>query len=334
MKGNTLMTDALRVCVIIPTKNRPVDLQRAVHSVFAQTIASFALLIVDQSADEESRRRVEAEVESARNSRGLLCRLNYVYDPSITGLAMARNRAMSLADGDIWLFLDDDVVLEPDFVEQLLTVYRERPDAAGVSGIITNYPRPSLASHLWSQLFMRGPFHDERQPIYWRANRLSESPALPVKRFTGALMSFRAEAIRGRHFDEGLHGVGDGEDVDFCMGLDPGTVLLVTPRARLEHHHSPMQRLQDHWLRRHARGNLFLYQKHWNNRLSNKFCYAWLRLGYGIVALLASARRLSFAPFRALSVGLLEAREVFRTETVLIAESRPEQSADHERTSA
>src|SRR5580698_8025511 len=138
------MEDHLSVCVIIPTKNRPADLQRVVRSVLSQTAGPQALVIVDQSRDEESRRRVEAELLNADRQCGGRWKLVYIHDTEITGLAMARNRAMEIADGSIWLFLDDDVVLEADFLEQLLAVYRDHPDADGVSGIITNYPRPLL----------------------------------------------------------------------------------------------------------------------------------------------------------------------------------------------
>ncbi len=295
------------VTVIIPTKNRPHNLQLATRSLFAQTCHPGLLIIVDQSPDDTSRLCVEAELAAAKIERGAGWNLQYVRDPAISGAAAARNRAMATATGDIWLFLDDDVVLEPDFVEQLRATYRDYPEVGGVSGIITNYQRPSLAFRLWSGLFMRGPFHDERQPIYWNADRLRNSPPLRVRGFTGASMSFRADVIRGKRFDKNLHGVSDGEDVDFCIQLGSATRLLIAPRARLEHRHSPIGRLGDHWLRRHARGNLFLYRKNWNRGLLNKLSYKWLWLGYSAVATAASCRRLSLDPWRALRLGAREA---------------------------
>jgi glucosyl-dolichyl phosphate glucuronosyltransferase len=296
-----------QVSVIIPTKNRPSELQRVVRSVFAQTVSDLSLVIVDQSPDNESRRLVEGELAAAEKSRGLSWNLNYIHNTQISGGAMARNRGMKVAAGDIWLFLDDDVILERDFVEQLLVAYRDYPEAAGVSGIITNYPRPSVAFRLWSGLFMRGPFHDERQPIYWCAEALRNSPPVRVRRFGGGLMSFRADAVRGKFFDENLQGVSDGEDVDFCSQLGPGAQLLIAPSARLEHHHSPAGRLRDHWLRRSVRGNIFLYRKNWNEGIFNRCCYLWLMAGYYAVALIASSRRLSLDPCRALKTGLNEA---------------------------
>src|SRR5580704_14549402 len=116
------MKDCLSATVIIPTKNRPTDLQQVTRSLFEQTVGPQSLIIVDQSYDEESRHRVEIELAKAA-ARGMAWKLNYIHDKEVSGGAMARNRAMNVADGNIWLFLDDDVVLEPEFIERLLAVY-------------------------------------------------------------------------------------------------------------------------------------------------------------------------------------------------------------------
>src|SRR5262245_33190761 len=142
-----------RVCVIIPTKNRAADLARAVRSVLEQTVAPCSMVIVDQSRNGESQERVRSEIDKAKRERVCLWRLTYVLAPEITGSATARNRAMQLADGDIWLFLDDDVILEQDFIEQIIQTYRENRDAVGVSGIITNQPRLSTMFSLWTKTF-------------------------------------------------------------------------------------------------------------------------------------------------------------------------------------
>jgi GT2 family glycosyltransferase len=309
IKNRTEMSNALRVCVIIPTRNRPHDLQLAARSLFAQTCNPGSLVIIDQSPDDASRILVEAELAAAQNPRGPGWNLQYVRDPAISGAATARNRAMEIADGDIWLFLDDDVVLEADFVDQLIAVYRDHPEVSGVSGVITNQTRPTVWFRVWNALFVRGPFHDERQPIYWYANRLRNSPPILVRRFGGGLMSFRADVIRGRRFDENLRGVSDGEDVDFCMQLGPATRLVIAPRARLEHWHSPVGRLTDHWLRREARGKFFVYYKNWNHGFFNHLCYVWLWTGYSLVALVSGLRTASLDPWKALRTGAAEASQ-------------------------
>jgi GT2 family glycosyltransferase len=310
MGGLVTQQDTFQVSAIIPTKNRPEALEAVVRTLLAQTVMPFSLVIVDQSADGESHPRIDAQMNAARARGVVLPHLEYIYDTTITSAAAARNRGMTVAGGNIWLFLDDDVTLDPDFIEQLIAVYRKHPEASGVSAVITNYPRPPLGLRIWMALFVRGPFHDERQPIYWDAERLRNALPTRVDRFGGGLASFRTEAIRGKHFDETLGPVWYIDDVDFCFRLGAEKVLLIAPRVRLEHHHDPVGRLQDHWLRRHAHSNLFLYRRHWKGSLSGKLSYAWLWVGYSAIATMASLRRRSLGPWRALRMGAREAASV------------------------
>ena len=303
------------VSLIIPTKNRPRDLALTVQSILEQTVLARQLIIVDQSDGNEGRQRVEELFSAASRQVQERLRLYYIYDTSINGGAAARNRAMEVAQGDIWLFLDDDVDLERDFIEQILKVYRDYPETTGVSGIITNYPPIPTASRWWKAMFVHGPFHDERQPIYRDANRLRNSAPLPVSRFGGGLMSFRAAEIGTLRFDEKLRGVCDGEDVDFCARLKKSSTLLIAPQARLVHNQSPAGRLKDHWLRREARASLFLFEKHWNRNFKNKLFAWWLCVGYGSVATVASLRRFSLEPWRALRTGIREAYEAIARDS-------------------
>lgn len=294
--------------VIIPTKNRPDDLERTVSTLLGQSSLPQELIIIDQSADEESHRGVERQFRQAPPGVREGLQLRYRIDASITGGAEARNRAMDIASGEVWVFLDDDVILEPDFLEELLRAYDGVPELTGVSGVITNYSPPKLWVQLWNIVFRRGPFHDERQPIYWSAERLRHAPPIPVSRFGGGLMSFRASAVKHLRFDENLRGVSEGEDVDFCCRLPAGSRLVICPRARLAHMMSPQGRANDHWLNRMVLGTHFLYRKNWRRGVINRLWFLWLNLGCGLLATAASARRGSLEPWRDLLAGMAEAR--------------------------
>lgn len=299
------------VSIIIPTKNRPSDLGQTLKSVLGQTVPPQQVIIVDQSEADES--RLEAEKVFANAHGGEKIELHYISDFAIPGGAVARNRAMDVARGSVWLFLDDDVVLEPTFLEELLGAYIRRPEALGVSGVVTNYSLPPKLFRLWSWVFARGPFHDERQWIYWNAERLRNAEPIRVSKLGGGLMSFRAEAIRSMRFDDNLVGVSDGEDVDFCMRLGPKAVLFVAPRARLLHRQSPSGRELDHQLRREARAKHYLYHRNWNRGLKNGLYFFWLNVGYGLAATAACLRRGSIAPWRALLAGIREGKKALRT---------------------
>lgn len=302
--GPQMSGSELGIAAVIPTRERPADLGRTVRSLLTQTVKPRQIVVVDQSADEESALRVRQEFAEA-GATAMNPELLYIHDSSIRGSNAARNRGMAAQSADVVLFLDDDVVLEEPFLEALSETYKRYPEAAGVSGIITNYMAPGRAFRVWSSIFERGPFHDDRQPIYWRSAELAGKGPIRVTRFTGALMSFRAEAIRSRRFDENVSVTGD--DVDFCMQLGRDAVLLITPDARLAHYHSASGRSRDHWLQILARKSWYLYRRNWDYGMGNRICAMWVVAGYLAAAAAIAIRRRSPEPFFWVFRGLREA---------------------------
>ena len=277
----------MKISIIIPTKNRPHDLRRTLESVMSQTHAPEQVIVVDQS--------VVASLPLA----GIPIVTDYIYDPRIAGLTEARNAAMDRATGDILVFLDDDVILEVDYLEEILRGYS--PDVTGVSGIITNYKRPGISRRLFENLFVRGAFHDDRQAIYWNVDRVRGPQR--VQQFTGAVMSFRAAAVRHLRFDPKLTGGCLAEDIDFCARLPLGTVLLIAPKARLFHERSVVGRPTAHWLEEHAQSSAYMRSRNWNRGVGDDLCFAWLHVGYALMAVIGSVKRRSFEPFRAWKTG-------------------------------
>jgi GT2 family glycosyltransferase len=298
------------VTAIIPTRNRPEDLQIAVRTLLDQTMLPRELIIVDQSPQDDSERLIRSQFSSAGDYGRSGVALIYVRDMAITGAATARNAAIELATSDVVLFLDDDVELEPDFIENLAHSYERLPEVAGISGIITNYRPPGLPLKLWTQVFFRGPFHDDRQGIYYKAEALRGSEPIRVSRFGGGLMSFRAPAIRNVRFDANLTGASEGEDVDFCLHLAPGTKLAIDPSVRLVHKISARARVSQHWITPVARANVYLFYRNWNTGAKNRLCFLWLKAGFSIVALASSARRRSLNPWHSFKDALAEGMQL------------------------
>jgi len=280
---------ASSLSIIIATKNRPADLEKAIQSVLVQTRLPNELVLVDQSPERSFAKPINIPIR-------------YIHDPGLSGAGTARNAGMDVASGDIWLFLDDDVILEPDFIEKILAAYRE--GVTGVSGVVTSYSRPALGQLLWETLFVRGPFLDDRQRVYWRAERLKAAKPIRVRQFGAGLMSFRSCVIKQLRFDPNLAGASPGEDIDFCARLPRGSVLLITPRARLFHKRSPAGRNQAHWLLLHAQVNSYMRQRHWRSGIRNHLCFAWLNVGYALATSISVLRRGSLEPWRAWQEGL------------------------------
>jgi len=286
---------SLSVSVIIPTKDRPGDLEAAIESLLNQTRSPDEIILVDQSAERSFTKPIPIP-------------LRYIHDPRIGGLAEAKNAGMKAAQCDVWVFFDDDVILEPQFLEELLAAYA--PEVAGVSGIITNYKKPPLGRLLWDTLFMRGPFRDSRQRIYWKSASLKEAKPIRVRQFGGGLMSFRASSIKGLQFDANSKGASPGEDLDFCAQIPNDKILLIAPKARLVHNKTPRARASVHWLSLHAQVYYYLRERHWCSGPWNNICFAWLKTGYALAALLSCLKRKSSDSWKAWRQGARKGLEL------------------------
>src|SRR5205814_7343485 len=130
--------------------------------------------------------------------------------------AAARNAGLDRARGEIVVFCDDDVWPEPAVLERLLAHYGRVPGVTGLAPLIVNYERPGWMGRARHHVFCLGPFRDERQPIYWNWKRHPDGALLPVRMFTGALMSFRREALTGLRHDARYRAASIGEDIDLC----------------------------------------------------------------------------------------------------------------------
>jgi GT2 family glycosyltransferase len=110
-----LISRAVAVCV--PTADRPTAVERVLRSVAAQTLAPVSVVVVDAS-----REAATADVCGSltdRFPRGALR-----HERAVRGLTLQRRRAVDIARQDERVayiaMLDDDVILEPDFLARMV----------------------------------------------------------------------------------------------------------------------------------------------------------------------------------------------------------------------
>jgi GT2 family glycosyltransferase len=115
-----------RVSILMPVHDpRPRHLRTAIESVRNQICGDWRLCI----ADDGSR---SAEVRSVLKDAARDPRIRLVRHEEAMGVAAATNAALSLADGEVALFLDHDDVLAPHALAAISGAFCARPDAAAV----------------------------------------------------------------------------------------------------------------------------------------------------------------------------------------------------------
>ncbi|MBD1940859.1 glycosyltransferase family 2 protein, partial [Coleofasciculus sp. FACHB-712] len=184
------------ISVIIPTYGREEPLRDTLKDVLLQDYPAFEVLVVDQTATHQP--ETQAYLEELANSGKI--RWFRVDWASLPG---ARNYAVRRAVGEIVLFLDDDVLLKPGYLEAHARNYLERPEVGAVAGRV--FDRMKLEDS-GNKLTIEDLPPEAMDPgIAWYHIDLVHT-VKPQRVLTarGCNMSFRREIFtkHGLHFDE------------------------------------------------------------------------------------------------------------------------------------
>lgn len=110
--------DPILVSVVIPTYNRPLQLEQSLACVIGQSLQALQIIVVNDGGCP-----VDDVVAKAEDERVLL--LNHVHN---CGVSAARNTGIENATGQYIAFLDDDDRWQVDHLERLHRVICERPE--------------------------------------------------------------------------------------------------------------------------------------------------------------------------------------------------------------
>jgi len=292
---------ALQISAVIPTKNRPHDLQKAVQSVLEQTRLPDELVIIDQSDDRVPRDAVHKLIETAAEKPKLI----YVLDPEIAGLIPAKQASIGHSNGDLICFLEDDVVLEPDYIANMEEAFLQNPKMIGSCGIVTIGAKTSPV-YLWLfHLFHRGIFEDRRVGVHGQPEKTGVE-LIPSNYLSGGLSAYRREVFDAIPFDT-VNGLFMLEDIDFSTRavrhFGPGR-FFINPNSLLAHYMSPVNRTQfgPRWERK-GREYILFYKKH-SDQPGSLINLLWLLIGLALEAGYASLRIFRLTPMLGLVRGV------------------------------
>ncbi len=227
-------------------------------SVQRQTRYPNEILIVDGSPD--------GYTEQALAKKTYESLFYHKVAPEDRGLTRQRNYGIDrvASDTEIICFLDDDTVLEPDYFEAILNVYKEYPEALGVGGYIVNETawlpvgenyQPKTNEFVYDgwkrkdgsrfaarkKLGLDSNVPPGFAPEYSHGRSIGFLPpsgkVYETQQLMGGVSSFRKDVFGRLRFSTYFEGYGLYEDADFTLRLSNTGKLYVNTNAKLAHYH-------------------------------------------------------------------------------------------------
>ncbi len=223
------------VSVIVTTCRNPGQLERCLASILASDYRRFEVIVVENRPGSGVTRRL---LESRFTCDG---RMRYAEEP-MPGLARARNAGAARASGQVFAFVDDDVVVEPTWLSHVVGGFRN-DDVACVTGLVLPLRLDTRAQVMLEQFARFGKGFTTRRFQLPESSR--DLPLLPYTAGmvgTGANTAIRASVLRDIGGFDPVLGTGTpacgGEDLDLYMRLlDAGRVIVYEPAAVIWHEH-------------------------------------------------------------------------------------------------
>jgi len=247
------------------------------ESLARQTRVPDELIVVDSGSD-----GAEARVRAFEN-RMPACRVEYLR--SAPGLTRQRNLGIRVATKDIIHFLDDDVVLEPDYVDEIQKTY-EKAECGHVLAVgpVLEVTRPASRLRSWFRhLFLLTHIDGtgRMQPsgyasLSWYGGF---DDVHPIQVGCGCC-TFRREVFDEVKFDEWFEGYGCMEDADFTLSVSKRGLMLENPRARMLHVESPSGRMNlRQIIAMQIVNHHYVFKKHLPQDAFHCLCFWWAELG-------------------------------------------------------
>lgn len=275
----------MKITVAIPTLNRPGDMAAFMPTLAHQTVLPDEFIVVDAGDPGQ----LEAEMEEHLGDTGIELK----YRRSDKGLCIQRNVALDHATGDIIFFFDDDVELEPEYIERIMECFEMNttPPVGCVQGTLID---PPATIDGWKSKVYRsfGLTHwtTEQDPALYTAGgvRFLTDPknivAVPVAQ--GCRMAFRREVFESERFVQFLPGYCQNEDVDMTFRVGRNWTILQTPHAKLLHKESPVSRIQyPAQLGQMIFAQHYFFRRYRDKTPSNVARYAWAHSGLMALAI-------------------------------------------------
>ncbi len=125
------MLSDLSFAILIPTHNEAADIQRTLEAAIAARCSNKEIIVIDDKSTDNTPDIVHKYAD--RGVRMIQMAVN-------RGVAVARNIGLRATSADIVVILNADVILPPDFLNELLPHYQAGADFVVVEALAVNTP--------------------------------------------------------------------------------------------------------------------------------------------------------------------------------------------------
>lgn len=190
------------VSIIIVNFNAGAYLTQVLNSIIQQNFNNIEIILIDNASSDSSVENVQDWLISELDIRIIRNRINL-------GFAKAQNQGMRLSSNDLIMPLNFDVILQPGFIDEIISALENSPKKAGsASGKILRWKKDRLSTNKFDNagLLMqknRIPTHRGRDEF----DRGQYDSPMYIFGAMGAAALYRREmlediAYRGQYFDE------------------------------------------------------------------------------------------------------------------------------------
>jgi GT2 family glycosyltransferase len=283
------------ISIVICTKDRVHDLFECLKSIKEQNYWDIEVIISDASCI-ENKQKIREVIGKVAVDNFLIKIID-----SRLGLTIQRNTGVDCSIGDIILFIDDDVILYPDYLININKGFEQYANVMGIMGLMRDkYYRKGFKLSQFLKWFFKMS-NDFTKKSYMQAsgypsfswNILNDTPTNVLN----GCMALRKDVFKEFRFDEKLSGYGLMEDVDFSYRVSKKYQLMQISNAICYHNYSKASRqsLQALWCMR-VENHFYLFNKNMNTNLINRMSYIWAEIGYGLFATLDCIRNNTVGP--------------------------------------
>ncbi len=219
----------MNISVVIATYNRKTQLKSCLTAVSRQTFPPIEIIIVDDASTDGTEEMIANQFPH----------IKYLRLMHNGGPAIARNRGVQTAKGDIIAFTDDDCIVPPGWLQQLTAAWEKHPEVVGVSGY------QEAADTLIATNPIAQTEHLTRLHRWGERAHSEQLGGAEVPGFGTNNVAYKRHIfLKLGGFDESFP-VAAGEDYDFKVRVAVDHQLLYIP-LKVEHHRTYTLKAQWH----------------------------------------------------------------------------------------